>query len=330
MNFMKFRRKIHRFSIIALSLLMIASDRNLLLAWSEGGHHLIAVMAFRQLTPEKQQTLMEILKSHPQFTTEFTLPDGLSGRNDVNEFLFGRAGYWPDVARRYKEYDRPTWHYQLGATTIIGDAIAPQDPVELPPDATSESQELHILQAISLNRQILSSKEKLADEKARALCWLLHLLADIHQPCHAGSLYVEGVFPEGDRGANSISTVQSRNLHALWDQLLGRSFDRSDVNRRIFSIESDKEYQERLSALMAESDFDSPIKWVEESRLLSRQFVYTKEVVEYATQPVGESKKAPIELKEEYLKNAGGVAQSQAIIAAKRLAKLLDECLETE
>ena len=31
--------------------------------------------------------------------------------------------------------------------------------------------------------------------------------ADAHQPCHAGSLYAESVFPEGDRGANTTITA---------------------------------------------------------------------------------------------------------------------------
>lgn len=84
--------------------------------WSEGGHNLIAIMAFRQLEPEQQQTLISLLREHPQFATEFKLPDGLSDRRQVDEHLAGRAGNWPDVARSYKEFDRPTWHYQLGAT----------------------------------------------------------------------------------------------------------------------------------------------------------------------------------------------------------------------
>ena len=43
---------------------------------------------------------------------------------------------------------------------------------------------------------------------------------------HAGSLYTEGVFEkkDGDRGANSISTKQRQNMHALWDQISGKDF----------------------------------------------------------------------------------------------------------
>lgn len=66
--------------------------------------------------------------------------------------------------------------------------------------------------------------------KLAAVC---HLVADSHQPRHAGSLYVEHVFEskDGDRSANSIPTKQSKNMHALWDGLLSRDFNEGDVSR---------------------------------------------------------------------------------------------------
>ena len=81
-------------------------------AWSEGGHHLIAVLAFRKLDKEKQQELIRILKSHPRFEQDFKLPSKV---RNADEWLIGRAGYWPDVARSQPEYNRPDWHYELAA-----------------------------------------------------------------------------------------------------------------------------------------------------------------------------------------------------------------------
>lgn len=62
-----------------------------------------------------------------------------------------------------------------------------------------------------------------------------------HQPCHAGSLYMEKVFLEedGDRGANRILTKQRRNMHALWDQLLGDEFTLNGTRKRIVEITGD-------------------------------------------------------------------------------------------
>jgi len=80
-------------------------------AWSEGGHQLIAEMAFDELSAELQNKAIELLRSHPRFAEDFKIPEK-SG--DPEHYLIGRAAYWPDVARSQKEYNRPKWHYQLG------------------------------------------------------------------------------------------------------------------------------------------------------------------------------------------------------------------------
>lgn len=48
---------------LIVSLMLFAIPIQPALAWSEGGHHLIAAMAFRMLKPEEQTVLIEILKS---------------------------------------------------------------------------------------------------------------------------------------------------------------------------------------------------------------------------------------------------------------------------
>lgn len=89
------------------------------LAWSECGHHIIALMAFDQLPPERKAELLRILKEHPRYAEDFKVPRGVKNENN---WLIGRAGYWPDVVRSGsgKPFSRPTWHYQLGACDVIG------------------------------------------------------------------------------------------------------------------------------------------------------------------------------------------------------------------
>ena len=152
-----------------------------------------------------------------------------------NRWLIGRAGCWPNVARSQPEHNRPIWHYQLRACLSIGNVEQPTFPGPLPPlpaSATLETKELYIAQALELTTKILHDKTKFDSERTIALCWAAHLVADSHQPFHAGLLYVEGLFPEGDRGPNSIKFKQSKNMHALWDGLLGPKWDEADVNRR--------------------------------------------------------------------------------------------------
>ena len=127
-------------------------------AWSESGHHLIALLAFDELSSGEQRELLDLLKAHPRYAEDFTPPEKI---RNVDRFRVGTAGYWPDIARRQPKYNRPTWHYQLGATLTLGDQTrlqVPGTPGPLPPAATLETQELYIAQAVELCRRVMSDE----------------------------------------------------------------------------------------------------------------------------------------------------------------------------
>ena len=89
-------------------------------AWSEGGHNIIAVLAFDLMKPAQQKRVIELLEKHPRFAEDFKPRPKIA---DLNHWIIGRAGYWPDVARDQPAFNRPNWHYQLGATLTIGDNV---------------------------------------------------------------------------------------------------------------------------------------------------------------------------------------------------------------
>ncbi len=299
-------------------------------AWSEGGHHLIAVMAFETLSLDQQHELATILKSHPRFVDDFKPPEKITEPAEIQRWLVGRAGYWPDVARSQPTFTRPNWHYQLGAALVVGEPVnVPARPGPLPADATMETGSLHIAQAIQLCRSVLRDKTRPNSERALAICWLMHLVGDAHQPCHAGSLYYAKVFPEGDRGANSIPTKQSKNLHALWDGLLGPLFDAGDVQRRERSIVADRAIWQQAQVAARSSDGLDPLHWLSESAELGRTHVYTKEIMT-PIEAVSRGKVSAVEeidLPESYLQAAGKIARKRAAFSACRLAAILAEDL---
>lgn len=187
-------------------------------------------------------------------------------------------------------------------------------------------------QAIRLSKRIFDSDASEAD-KAIAMCWICHLMADIMQPCHTGSLYVEHVFPEGDRGANSIRVKQGRNLHALWDGLLGRRFDEGDVSRRMNEIKRrfDPENKGLKNFPVAppreellSTEFVKCL--IGEGRHYGKVAVYMPEVIEPITvaHRSGGGEIQEINLSERYLSRAGDIAKSQAYKASYLLAKLLE------
>ena len=300
-------------------------------AWSESGHHLIALLAFDELTPAEQRELLDLLKAHPRYAEDFTPPEKI---RNVDRFRVGTAGYWPDIARRQPKYNRPTWHYQLAATLRLGDPSrlqVPETPGPLPAVATLETQSLYIAQAVELCRRVMSDEHAPAADRAIALCWLGHLVGDAHQPCHAGSLYAERLFPEGDRGANSIPTKQKNNLHALWDGLLGGNYNEGAVKRRVDSLEGQPEYQALGEAALAKPNALDPLTWLAESREAARKYAYTHEVLGPVEAVIKEGGELPvIYLSEGYLKQAGGLAQWRAAEAGHRLAAIWREGLKSK
>ena len=146
-----------------------------------------------------------------------------------------------------------------------------------------------------------------------------------YQPCHAGSLYVAGVFDtrDGDRGANSIPTKQRKNLHALWDGLLGPQFDAGDVRRRAKEIQSSDAWTDASEEASSPDTLD-PLTWLAESSRFARSHVYAGEVMEAVEAAARGSKKVEtVDLSEEYLKAAGELAQRRAAFAARRLARII-------
>jgi hypothetical protein len=288
---------------------------------------LIAAIAFSLLTDQEQAELLAVLKQHPRFAEDFVPPEKLANDEERTRWLVGRAGYWPDVARRQPIYHRSTWHYELGPTIVLGnpDGIAvPDRPGSLHLDATLETQDLYLSQAVELCRKVLSDKSQPAGDRAIALSWIGHLVADAHQPCHAGSLYMENVFvkKDGDRGANSIPTKQRQNMHALWDQLLGDEFAQRTNRRRFAEITSSPQLTEIGRIAVSSPGGLDPLVWLGESRKAAIEHVYTPEVLDslsIVARGIAE-KPETLELSETYLKNAGRVAQVRAVEAAHRLA----------
>lgn len=315
--------------ICLLLLVAFLSPPRPAVAWSESGHHLIALLAFRRLSPEEQKKLLAILEQHPRWKEDFEPPANVSGDAEVVNWRVGRAGAWPDLVRRSPTYHRPTWHYELGASLVIGEKSLlkiPDEPGPLPSGAALDSQELYLSQAVELCKGILADEKQPAADRALALCWISHLVADAHQPCHAGSLYMEDVFVEidGDRGGNRVPTKQRGNLHSLWDQLLGDRFSTSGVRRRINEIESDKDIQILLKQATDSAEDLDPRTWLAESRKLAIERIYTPEVLD-SLRLVSRGlleKPEPIDLSETYLKSAGRTAQQRAAQAAARLAEI--------
>ncbi len=285
------------------------------------GHHVTAVIAYELLNESDRAEVIDLLSHMPEFERHFAAPDGIRNQGSIDRWRIGVAGAWPDIIRG-TDWDRPSWHYQLGASHVIGKVAVPDPPRALPADATLETQSLHIQQAVELCTTVFRDPNQPKEDRAIALCWMLHLYADGHQPCHAGSLYA-AEFPDGDRGANFIKLKDGSNLHSTWDGLLGRDANANDVRRRVVEMGNVK--QDILSEARASGDLElwlTSDTWLAESRQLAQSKVYTDEVLG----PVIAASRGltkgvpPLALSKAYYRSAGMAAKHRVKQAGFRVA----------
>ena len=313
------------------------------MAWTDAGHKIVASIAFRQLSPEQQRKLSELLEHHPRFDLDFTkkLPAEVTP-SEMPEWRLQQSAIWPDIARSFREENKAlfhhgTWHY-INHPLLLNDAerkAMEADPrvvlqTDVPADEAARL-EMNILQTIAFARQQLADTEVPKAERAVLLCWLCHLVGDLHQPLHSTASFSRNLYPDGDHGGNLVRTQVRNNLHSLWDGFPGGKRTLREARNDALTLMAHPELQPLGPAAAAQLDH---LVWFDESRKLAVSVVYTPEVLtplqglEAERQPGETAELTPIpklELSEEYLKTGGQVAQRRLIEAGYRLGAVLSE-----
>ena len=198
-------------------------------AWGPEGHRAAAAIAGDRLCPAAMAQI-ELL---------------------LGDMTLAEASLWPDRIRGEARWAHTRdWHY-----VNIGD--------DAPFDTLVEGEPGHgqLLRAIRKNFLLLGDAGAPLVARGEALSFVLHLVADLHQPLHVGR--------SEDRGGNTIDVSfdgQVTNLHRLWDGVLLRSAGlRQDDYRR--SLEP--------LVLLGAGDWERGTleDWAEESRRL-RPWLY--------------------------------------------------------
>ena len=310
-------------------------------AWNPAGHMAIARAAFEQLDKPRQQQLVTILKEHPRFAADFTavMPQDLSPE-EQDRWIFERAAVWPDVARNLPtedqlKYNRPGWHYI--DVPVYLDEEAKQK-IQPPPFDFSYPTSVHepalnAVQALKKSVAELNNPKTPAPQKAVALCWVLHLAGDLHQPLHGAALFSAGRFrqlPMGDKGGNDIlvhdpngmiQPPMKQNLHSLWDSMLG-----TDASPAAVKTLADTVLASTPKDSVAEQLKQTQIEdWARESNAAAVKAVYTPEILELvkANESHPHTPLPTFEITDDYLKQARPVAQTRAALASYRTAWLL-------
>lgn len=306
--------------LTALSVLLAAMFSSESLAWSMGGHRVTGVIAARVIavSPARViEALTLIMRSHPAAVAfESRVNEAGSDPAARLERLFAEMAQWPDEVRSgpLKNYHRGSWH------TIDIPFVAAGFKPAFEPQVAAEN----LLTALRENARIAADLSAPAADRAVALCWIFHLVGDMHQPLHAATLF-NAAFPDGDRhgglfwvrppwGNDAVS------LHYFWDSVVQRSQKMPDVERTAAQLLNS--YAPAALDEMRERPYrgtDSFDRWArEESHRLAISESYRNGQLAGAA----ERRNAP-HLAEEYVVNARALAARRMALSGHRLAEVL-------
>ena len=184
--------------------------------WGKTGHRVIGEIASHHLKPKAKRAISNLLE----------------GRS------LARIGTWADEIRSNPDYNQYTiWHYV-------------NMPLDKKYEEVAHSQE-NVVKAIYTCIEGLKNKNTTREKKAFYLKYLIHCLADLHQPLHAGRAE--------DKGGNTIRLKyfgRNSNLHRVWDSEMINDYGMS--------------YSELAKSLMERRNdkvvVGSPVDWANESQ----------------------------------------------------------------
>lgn len=299
--------------VLFSSLVAIAITASSASAWNGRGHRLIAWMAFEQLDERTRNELAAILKKHPAEGPWWS--DARFNPRDERLSLIVNASVFPDQARPDTQFSR---HFRPRAHYVNYRLISERNrPARLEDPRTQPSDE-NVINTYLAHLKTFKERKVSDEERAVALSWIIHQVADIHQPLHAVARFCPAT-PNGDQGGNLIEVPNDNgpdNLHAYWDGVLGREENPASLDRESRRLLRDFP-RERLKPDLGRNKIQD---WVRESAEASKDVVY-------ANLPIDQNRLR--ELPIGYAADARKLAEKRATLAAYRLADVLRELTDT-
>lgn len=232
--------------ILTFSLLLTSQ---LLFAWGQNGHRVVAQICYDNLTIEARQEI-----------------DNLLGDDYLTQ-----VANWPDFIKSEKNWDfAKPWHYvTVHPNQTVSQVIAKG---KENPKIENAIEAIELMKAILKGDDIATKQfQELMEEnavqplsgsiKATALAFLIHIVGDIHQPMHCGK--------NNDHGGNKISVLffnEKSNIHAVWDSGIVEKEELSYTEFSAFTVK-------HTASKKASWETASLTTWVEES-IEQRELIY--------------------------------------------------------
>lgn len=279
------------------------------LAWNDQGHMATGDIAYDALVrshPESVAAIVAIMRAHPDHALFERRLAGLSGQARERR-LFALMAVWPDDTRG-SAYDRPDWHY---AVKIVS-------PLRFVLPFTAGKAETAFREQLAIARDPKASRA----QRAVALCWIMHLVGDQHQPLHAGH-WMSWAYPKTDR-AGTIAYVRRQagappvDLHDLWDSAPDRPARNREAGGEAVAAAVEATHPPPRRNDLGPDPSAALAVWERESWTLAKTVAYRDGKIETAP----DRAKAPV-LPPGYVAKMRTVADSRVATAGYRLAEVL-------
>ncbi len=270
-------------------------------AWGTEGHRMVGDIATRFLTPQAAQRVRTLLAYD-------RLADGSpSGRTTL-----GEVANWSDEIKDYSWGRRAgSWHFD-------------DVPVCGAPDAERYCKGGNCASAqIERHIEILRSPRATRRQRNEALKWVVHLVGDIHQPLHAANRHDRGgnlvqVAFFGERDNPPYGTI---NLHTIWDVHMVQRLVAEKGGEAVIVSAPIGEPERRA---MEGGDVAA---WIAEGTLIARTSVYSVLPGHFSC---GGKVHEVLEIGQPYYAMAAPIVEAQIRKAGVRLARILNEALDSE
>ncbi len=240
------------------------------LAWAPEGHQIVAAIALSELPPAARAQIAVLLGGENVMVLESS---------------------WADEIRQQRP-ETTAWHFvniEIGSRGYDAARDCPGDDC--------------VVAQIARDARILKDPRAGKPAKAEALRFLIHFVADVHQPLHTAD--------RQDRGGNNVMVRlggKRLSLHQVWDQDVVVALG-NDSGRVAAEIDGGLSPQQKAQMRGA-----GPVDWANESFHLGEREIY-------AHLP----QRGTIRLPEDYAKRESGVVRLQLARAGVRLAAMLNQ-----
>jgi len=320
--------------------------------WNSTGHKVVALLAWEDLTPKTRAAITALLKQHPRYDKDLLLdaaPDETADQRART--AFATAATWPDMVRSRSNpmsftHNHPDWHYidipynangfdPSTQPTTRRASTGPATQAAITPPGPHD-----IVEAFAQCTAELKSAKISDADKAVDICWVEHLVGDIHQPLHAADMFSKD-HPNGDKGGNDDFVLREppypdsrTNLHSLWDSLAGNFQSEQLCTYEARGLREDPKYsREKLKDQLAVHDF---MAWANESHQLAIEDVYLNGKLQTGTNR-GDNRgwgrgfdDSTPGVPPGYMANAEHVALQRIALAGYRLADVLNNIFDPQ